>query len=698
MRSIIFRYSVIAVCAYLFFCSALYAGIKEYELVIDYKSVNFTGKAVKAMTINGSIPGPTLRFKKGDFARIRVNNRMDVETSVHWHGILLPNRQDGVPYLTTPPIKPGTTHIFEFPITHSGTYWYHSHTGLQEQRGVYGSIVIEPDQDPVRADRDYVLVISDWTDENPDEVLRTLKRGSDFYALKKGSMQSLHGAIKNKALGDMFRRSLMRMPPMDVSDVAYDRFLSNGSPDTMLEARAGETVRLRIINAAASTYFYLQFSGGPMEVVSADGMDVSPVKLKRMLIAVAETYDVLLRLPENGSFEFRATAQDGSGHTSAWIGKGEPVKAPEVPKPDIYRMHGPGMSMDHSSVSMNPGEKNMKAMESSMDPGSKMHQTMTPGMTADRPMPPYEMLRSRDNTSLQKGLPTREIKLTLTGDMERYIWSMDGKVLYEADSIRIRRGENVRFVLVNTTMMHHPMHLHGHFFRVVNDHGDYAPLKHTVDVPPLGTRIIEFYASEQKDWFFHCHVLYHMKAGMARVVHYEGSEMDGDIAAIRGNFFKDPWYFWADGSFLSQMTEGQVVATSTRNTLRAKWEVGWEHVDETEYDIELTYERYFNRFFSAFGGANLINEDDVGILGVRSLLPLNFEGMAWVDTEGDFRFGLDKEIHITDRLSFFGDVEYDTDAQWESILGAKWTLNKWSSIVVQWHSEFLWGAGLQIRF
>ncbi|MFC1491404.1 multicopper oxidase domain-containing protein [Nitrospinota bacterium] len=693
-----YKYSIFMFWLFSLFGSAALADVREYELVIGYRTVDFTGRKVKAMSINGSIPGPTLRFREGDFARIRVNNAMDVETSVHWHGVLLPNRQDGVPYLTTPPIKPGTTHTFEFPIIHSGTYWYHSHTGLQEQRGVYGSIVIEPKHKRIHTDRDHVVVLSDWTDENPDEVLRTLKRGSEYYSIKKDSVQSLLGAIQNNALGDVFRRSLMRMPPMDVSDVAYDKFLANGSPETELNAQPGETVRLRIINASASTYFYLQFAGGPTEIVSADGMDVSPVKLDRMLMAIAETYDVLVRIPRSGAFEFRATAQDGSGHTSAWIGSGARIAAPVVPKPNLYKMHNGGMTMNHGSIPMKQGGIDQDAMKRSVTSRGQNEHSVRMDIMAERPLPPYDRLRSLHPTSLPKDRPIREIKLTLTGDMNRYVWSMGGKTLSEADSIRIRRGENVRFVLVNKTMMHHPMHLHGHFFRVLNKHGAYAPLKHTVDVSPLGTRIIEFYANEEKDWFFHCHILYHLKAGMARVVHYQGSEMDKDIAAVRANLYRDHWFFWADGSFLSQMTDGFAVAENTRNTLRAAWEVGWGQVDETEYDIEVTYEYYFNRFLSPFGGANFTNDSNVGIFGVKYLLPLNFESMVWVDTDGDFRFALGKEVQLTERLSFFGEVEFDTDTQWEGVARVSWTVNKWLSAVIQWHSEFLWGAGFQIRF
>ncbi|MDP3296359.1 MAG: multicopper oxidase domain-containing protein [Thermodesulfovibrionia bacterium] len=666
-----------------------FAETVEYDLTIGYKTVNYTGRDVRAMAINSSIPGPTLRFKEGDFARIRVHNEMDEETSVHWHGLLLPNLQDGVPYLTTPPIKPKTTHTFEFPLIHSGTYWYHSHTGLQEQAGVYGSIVIEPKEQNIRVDKEYVLVLSDWTDENPDEVLRTLKRGSEYYAFKRGSIQNLVGAIKADALGDMFRSSLMRMPPMDISDVAYDRFLINGKPETTLaDAQPGETVRLRIINASASTYYYLQFAGGPLTIVSADGMDVQPVKLDRFLIAIAETYDVLVNVPRDGLYELRATSQDGSGRTSAWLGSGQRMFAPDVPKPNLYKMLM-GSEMMH-------GEMGKMSENSSMAKSSHEHMMM--GMMDDRPLAPYAQLRSLQPTALKEEAPRRTITLTLTGNMERYVWHFDNKTLSEADMIPVKKGEVLRIVFVNETMMHHPIHLHGHFFRVLNEQGDYAPLKHTVDIPPSGRQEIEFLANEEKDWFIHCHILYHMKAGMARVLHYEGSKMDPDIAAIRHNLFKDHWYAWADASLLTHMTDGLAVLSSTRHTLGMRWEIGWGKVKETEYDIELTYDYHFVRFLSAFGGANLTNDSNAGIFGVRYLLPLNLESLVWVDTDGDFRFSVGKKLWITNRLSFFGEAEYDTNTKWEGVVGAAWIVNKWLSLVGQWHSDFGTGAGIRIRF
>ena len=293
----------------------------------------------------------------------------------------------------------------------------------------------------------------------------------------------------------------------------------------------------------------------------------------------------------------------------------------------------------------------------------------------------------------------REYTLHLTGDMTRYIWTINGKTLAESDVIRVRRGENVRFKLINDTMMHHPMHLHGHFFRVVNEQGEYSPLKHTVDVPPSGVRTIEFAADEEKDWFFHCHVLYHMKSGMHQIVSYEDSEPDADIKSIRHMLFHDHYYYWAQVTPLSQMMEGELNASNTRNTFRANWEYDWRD----QFDSEITYERYFNRFWQVFAGTNVYHEDHEpfeakGIAGVRYLLPFMINSSTWVDSDGDFRVSAEKEISITKRLSVFGEVEYDTASQFEWIAGASFMLTQRLSLYGQYHSDYGTGGGVQIRF
>lgn len=659
-----------------------FSEIKEYNLVVQHNLFNFAGEEVIAMSINGLVPGPTLQFKEGDIARINLTNKMDIPTSVHWHGLLVPNRQDGVPYVTTPPIKPGTTHTYEFPIKQSGTYWYHSHTGLQEQLGVYGSIVIEPKKertDIELPEDEHVVVLSDWTNENPHEVLRTLIRGSEYNNYKKNTLQTVYGVIKNKAVWDNIKRSFKRMPPPDIADIAYDAFLINGNHVLNLDNYSGKKVKLRVINAGSSTYFYLSYAGGNMTIVAADGPDIKPVEVDKVLIGVAETYDVIVDVPEEGAYEFRATAQDNSGYASLYLGEGNKIDVKPIQAPNIYKMHD-GHNM-----------KNMKSDEEVENP--EMHSEMK----KERPGAPYERLRSVNSTKLPGENKTREVVLNLTGDMENYIWSINNKTLKEEDKILIRKGENVRFILNNKTMMHHPMHLHGHFFRVINKHGDYSPLKHTVDVPPGETVVIEFEANEEKDWFFHCHVLYHMKTGMARILSYEDSEIDPDIKNIRGKLFQDPFYFWIDAQILTQMSEGVAVLKNTRNSVIANWEVGY---DEDEYRIDLTYARYISRIISPFAGIEITNEEQEtrGIFGVYYLLPFLIDSTIWVDTKGDFRFIFDKEMQLTKLITIFGELQFDTESKWEAEVGGTLFLHKNISLIAKWHNEFGAGVGALIRF
>jgi hypothetical protein len=784
----------------------------EYDLTIARRDVAVGGKIARGITVNGQIPGPVLRFTEGDLALIRVHNRLEVPTSIHWHGILVPPDMDGVPEITQVPIEPGASFTYEIPIRQAGTYWYHSHAHLQEQSGLYGPIVIEPREKRIPADREHVVLFSEWTTDDPHAIHHWLKRGSEWPALEKGSSQSVLGALKANRLGDYFQRELQRMPPMDIADVAYDHFLANGKPEIELPAEPGERVRLRIIDGSSSTYFHLEFAGGPLTIVSADGIDVEPVEKRRFLITVAETYDLLLTLPGPGSYELRATAHDGSGHASVWIGSGVRHPAPAVPRPNLYdAMHSPGlralfsltpagaMGMPDAAVEEGrfdrPGMAGMEGMEHGKDTappdhaghaapasrtspppvqpraapaaaderGMKGHNhaghspAAAPGETPDRageghgeamlpageapakraagpvsarrygtrfgfleadiasrgnlaaeggeqrPWTPYAQLRALAPTSFPPDRPRREIRLTLDGDMERYVWFMNNKPLSETDHILIREGEVVRFILINRTMMHHPMHLHGHFFRVINGQGDHAPLKHTVDVAPMSTTVIEFYGNEKGDWFFHCHLLYHMMSGMARLVHYENFVPAPEVQAIRPGLYHDPWYFFADADILSHMTEGAMRLSNTRATFKAAWEAGWQKVDHSEWEGVFTAGWHLNRFSSFFGGLDVQGsgskeEKTRGILGLSYLLPLSLEASAWVDTDGGARFMLEKELHLTPRLALHGEIEYDTHKYWEGAVGLSYMLTKRLSLLGKWHAEYGFGGGLQLRF
>jgi FtsP/CotA-like multicopper oxidase with cupredoxin domain len=677
--------------------------VVEYDLFIAEHEASPAGRKVRALAINGGIPGPTLRFREGDWARIRVHNRLPrEETSTHWHGLLLPNKEDGVPYITTPPILPSQTHTFQFALTHSGTYWYHSHTHLQEQSGVYGSIVVEPrGGEPVRADREEVLVLSDWTNIDPMEVMRMLMRGSDYFGLKRRNAQSLLGAWRQGMLKEYFQREWDRMMPMDVSDVGYDAFLINGQRSTRIQGGPGERVRLRIINASAATYFHVASSAGPMTIVAADGPPVEPVKVDRFLMAIAETYDVVVTIPLTGEYELRATAQDGSGHVSAFFGAGERRPAANPPRPNLYQMDE---------------MLNLALEEQEDDPRASLRLA--------RPGSPYRLLRAPRDTTLPAHLPRRKLTMRLTGDMNRFIWSFDGKTIAQEPYVLIRKGEIVELELVNDTMMHHPIHLHGHFFRLLMGQGAHSPLKHTVDVPPMSKRLIEFEANESHDWMFHCHILYHMMSGMARVFRYEdtapapAADLAHDAEARAaphslghatgsghggslGEHSHDMSYIWGAASVMSHMSEGLINWMNPKNDVQLAWEVGWERVDNPEYEIDLLYQRYFNANLQAFAGYRLTNDRDAkdrAFGGVNYRLPLMVWANVSLDSEGDARLQLSKRLQITPRLGVWAEIFYDTGTQWEWSAGADYFLTRHASLTASYHSDYGLGAGVLIRF
>ncbi|YCM44607.1 multicopper oxidase domain-containing protein [Verrucomicrobiaceae bacterium 227] len=672
----LFRHPFLYALVCLSFALPASAKIVEYDLTINETKLAPAGKTREALTINGGIPGPTLRFREGDTAVLRVHNHLKNEdTSIHWHGLLVPNAEDGVPYLTTPPIQPGKTRTFRFPLRHSGTYWYHSHTGLQEQRGVYGSIVVTPrGGERVKSDQDHVLVLSDWTNEKPEEVMRTLMRGSEWYAIRKGNAQSLFGAAKAGKLKDYLDREKVRMPPMDVSDVAYDAFLINGKSRSEINARPGDRVRLRLINAGASSYFYAHSATGPLTIVSADGSDVVPMKVNRLLIGMAETYDVIVTIPSNGSFEFRTTAQDNSGHASVFLGEGERVMAGELPSPNLY-------SMD---------EMLSGALQDADAPLDGLR-------TASRPTAPYAFLKSPKPTDF-KGKEVRKIELRLTGDMTRYLWSFNGKTLGEDSTIPVNQGEVLEIELINDTMMHHPLHLHGHFFRMLNRYGANSPLKHTVDVPPMGRRTIQFLANEEGDWFFHCHLLYHMDAGMARVFSYQAAVDPTHKPSLDPKLI-NPSFLMVDGMVQNNMTMGNATLMKGRENYGLMWDYGFH--EHKEYEIDGYWSHYFNPRFSTVAGYRFTNQDaseDRAFAGVSYLLPYFVQGSLSIDSEGDARMGLAKELQLTPRLSLFGDIEYDTNTDLEWTAGASYLINKEISITGSYHNEHGWGAGFGFRF
>jgi hypothetical protein len=491
--------------------------------------------------------------------------------------------------------------------------------------------------------------------------------------------------MKAGHLKEYWEREWSRMPPMDVSDVAYDAFLINGRRRVNLEARPGERVRLRIINAAAASYFYVQSATGPLTIVAADGPAVQPIRQNRLLMGMAETYDVLVTVPPDGAWEIRATAQDGSGHASAWIGSGEEHPAPEVPRLNLYDMSG---SMD--------------AVLEQSDGSAALTDRQALAAEIPRPLPPYQRLKSPVSTALPRNAPHRTIPMHLTGDMIRYTWSINGKPLKEDSTIKVKRGEVLRLEFINDTMMHHPMHLHGHFFRLLMDPehpSTHAPLKHTVDVPPMSRRTIEFLANEYGDWFFHCHLLYHMESGMARVFSYDdqGEDHVPDI-------FCDcmPEYrLLIDGSVQSHMTEGVVTLMNAKNDFSLLWNVGWGNMDDTEYQADIIWQRYLNPRWSVFGGmrfTNRMDEENRAIAGVNYRLPLMAQLRLTLDSEADARLGLSKSFQLTSRLSVFGGVEYDTNTRWMWTTGANYTLTRNTGLILSHDSDYGFGGGISFRF
>ncbi|WP_029139824.1 copper resistance system multicopper oxidase [Citromicrobium sp. JLT1363] len=510
---------------------------EDIELAIRNHHFSTGGRSGHAVAVNGTVPGPLVRLREGQNVRLHVTNHLEEDSSIHWHGLLVPFQFDGVPGVSFPGIRPGERFTYEFPIRQSGTYWWHSHSGLQEQAGHYGPIVVESaDPDP-RYDRDYVVLLSEFTPMHPHEIMRKLKVGEHYF------QRDMLTATEGDMSGEMRRMwGEMRMNPRDISDVTGSTytFLINGhgpADDLQLAFEPGERVRLRVINGSAMTFFNVRLPGVPMTVIAADGQDVDPVEVDEFQIGVAETYDVIVT-PPDGSHAIVAEAMDrsGMGVASLTSHKGHRATPPPLREIPTLSMVDMGM-MDHGGME---GMEGMSGMDHSMRDKSLVPDDVKvgPGVDMIAPMPmdrmdfpglgldkvSHRVLRYTDLKAKRMNPHRevdREIEIHLTGNMERYMWSFDGKKFTAVtdDPIRFGYDERVRVKLVNQTMMAHPIHLHGHFFELVNgaDHM-HQPLKHTVIVQPGGTATFDLTANEPGDWAFHCHLLYHMHAGMMQVV------------------------------------------------------------------------------------------------------------------------------------------------------------------------------------
>ncbi len=737
----------------------------RYNLYITDTIVNFTGKSKRAIAVNGQIPMPTLTFTEGDTAEIYVHNNLDEETSLHWHGLFLPNQYDGVPNLTQMPIKPHTTHLYKFPIIQHGTHWYHSHTGLQEQIGMYGAFIMNK-----RKEWDIPtipVVLSEWTNMKPGEVHRSLHNATDWFAIKKGTTQSYAEAIKGGHLKTKITNEWKRMNAMDVSDVYYDKFLINGknqieyhSPlsfgdgSEVRSFKAGDKVRLRIANAGASSYFWLTYSGGKITVVATDGNDVEPVEVDRLIIAVSETYDVIVSIPDNMSYEFLVTPEDRTKSASLWLGSGMKMPAQKLPKlkyfagmkmmNEMMAMNGDlmqmGMEMSNQTMDMNtvmypevteeenPKKENkkdtMQGHNIQMPNNNSMQGMNMISEISDITTLNYGMLKSTEKTTLREG-PVKELKFDLTGNMNRYVWSLDNKVVSESDKILIKRGENVRIILYNNSMMRHPMHLHGHDFRLLNGQGEYSPMKNIIDIMPMEKDTIEFAATESGDWFFHCHILYHMMSGMGRVFSYENSPPNPEIPdpklAKRKLFADDrKFHFMARAGFESNGLDGEAMFANTRWKLGTIWHLGYHDIHG--YESETMVGRYLgkmqwwypyvgfdyhykmeggpknifgNEEKNLFGQASNKNDRKTLVAGIAYTLPTLTIADLRIDGNGKLRFQLSREdIPVTARLRFAWMMNTDK----EYMAGLRYTATKYVSISAHYDSDMGIGAGITISY
>jgi CopA family copper-resistance protein len=718
----------------------------RYDLYIADTVVAFGKKKKRAIAVNGQIPMPTLTFTEGDTAEIYVHNLLKEETSLHWHGLFLPNRMDGVPFLTQMPIKPGGTYLYRFPIIQHGTHWYHSHSGLQEQIGMYGAFIMNK-----REEWDIPtipLIISEWTDMKPEEVHRSLHAATDWFAIKKGSTQSYSEAIRSGNFKIKITNEWKRMNAMDVSDVYYENFLLNGkNQNEQPQFKAGDKVRLRIANAGASDYFWLSYAGGKIIVVASDGNDVEPVEVDRLIIAVSETYDVVVTVPENKSYEFLVTPEDRTKYASLWLGNGEKMYAARFPKlkyfagmkmmNDMMDMKGnmiemEGMKMQNQIMDMNtvmyPEITGPENPNDTVQMGHSGHDmsTMTMSNNSDMITLNYEMLKATKKTTLPPG-PVKELKFELTGNMNRYVWSLDNKVVSESDKILIKKGESVRIIMFNNSMMRHPMHLHGHDFRVINSQGEYAPMKNIIDIMPMEKDTIEFYANEPGgDWFFHCHILYHMMSGMGRVFRYQEPLVDktdipNEAVARRGlNSDDRAFHLMGRAGVESNGSDGELMLSQTRWRATGIWHMGYH--DEHGYETEIMLGRYLGRMqwwfpyigfdyhYKMEGGpknifgseertwfgqkGNKLNRKTI-VAGIAYTLPLLITADARIDGNGNLRFQLSREdIPVTPRLRFAWMLNTDK----EYMAGFRYILGKYISLSTHYDSDMGLGAGLTFTY
>ncbi|WP_114790402.1 multicopper oxidase domain-containing protein [Niabella yanshanensis] len=744
--------------------------VVRYELYVKDSLVTYAGKEKRAIAVNGQIPMPALTFTEGDTAEIVVHNQLKESTSLHWHGVFLPNKEDGVPWLTQRPIEPGATYTYRFPIIQHGTHWYHSHSGLQEQIGMYGSFIMNKREDDktVRKGIDDLptvpLILSEWTNLNPDNINRMLHNANDWAAIKKNATQSYAEAIRAGHFKTKLTNEWKRMLAMDVSDVYYDKILINGSNASDLKSvngkalKAGDKVRLRVSNGGASSYFWLRYAGGKITVVANDGNDVEPVEVDRLIIAVSETYDVVVTIPEDGvAYEFLATTEDRTQSASYFVGNG--IKQLISPLPrlkyfegmkmmnDMMKMNGDlddmGMKMSLNQMDMNVvmypeitgAEKkkgkepeqphHMDHMKQDKDAGGhQMHgdastNRYNANALGDIVTLNYAMLQSPHNTTLPSNAPVKELRFTLTGNMNRYVWSMDNKILSETDKIPVKKGEILRITIYNNSMMRHPMHLHGFDFRVINGKGEKSPLKNVLDIMPMETDTIEFLANEEGDWFFHCHILYHMMAGMNRV--FAVDDYKNPYLPDKAKAYKmlqresNMPHFMIQNDFATNGNDGELMFQNARWSLGTEWRLGYSNMHG--YEVETHLGRYLGKMQwlmpfigfdwryrkmgkdehekNIFGQVNKKDNRAAVSLGVMYTLPMLVNVQAEVYHDGIFRLSLMREdIPISKRLR----AGFMVNSDLEYMADLRYIITKNIGIRTHYDSDMGFGAGVSVNY
>ncbi len=512
---------------------------ETYQLSINEKNLSLTHQPQRAIVANDDLPAPTLNWREGEQVTLRVTNNLKEQTSIHWHGIVLPFQMDGVPGISFDGIAPGQTFTYQFEVKQSGSYWYHGHSGMQEQEGLFGAIIIKPRQDRYQAvDRDYVVMLSDWPEADPHRTLARLKKQSDYYNYQKRSVGDFVADIGRLGLWETVADRLawgeMRMDPTDLADVTGStyHYLVNGHTPEMRKSypfKLGEKLRLRFINASAMTYFDVRIPCLRMRVIAADGQPVEPVDVEEFRIAVAETYDVLVEPQNEQAYSIFAEALDRSGYAHASLTPSEGLTAkPPAMRPmtlltlsEMGGAHGGHDRHQPDATDHSAGQNSEAKQQQGAHAVHANHQNPpatqeAKAATDSRPILSYRLLKSTEPEHGLMGPPDREITLRLTGNMYRYIWSFDDVKFSDAEPIRVKFGERIRFHYINETMMNHPIHLHGLWQYLDNGNGMYNPKKHVINVKPGETVSVDVPADAEGEWAFHCHLLYHMDTGMFR--------------------------------------------------------------------------------------------------------------------------------------------------------------------------------------